>query len=576
MSASSQRFGLAGVACRERAGFARLAPGTLLLGALVLAAPAGAVDSGSDVRRAPSLDDLHRGSARAAGVVTACRTEPSGCADAETRAVLARAFYTLVLDDLVYGREVDAEQVANVRALDPHLFGRLPALLPSEPAPWVVALQRTPPPTAPALAPPSGPTPAVEAPADVAVDAPEPMDPWTEALAALDADDPAHASRLLLPLGRSHPESRLALSRAVERMGMPAAALALRVRWLRTVDAANHPRSREVSRDAVRLAVVAGSRRPLVELAEILHPSAWDPSVRSDGWLALGQSWQTQGDLSPALKAFSEIRSTEAPYARGEYQTGVIYHQTGQPWQAVDALQNAWEAPAQDIDDERVREMALWQLAELYAALQRPQEAYAVYEALAITSSPLSERARHRCARVAHGLGDAPLARSWLDQSAPRGVFRAEHLLLQARMAELEGNRTQAARLLEQAEPELRQLTRELAALTGDLGQLWSALHAPDRNPVLAARLDADPEIAGFRAHLDALAADRRVVARHPDPEWRRSVGKALDQMLLVEERKVRSQATAAAYTALVAVQREIGERTREATRLRQALDRSP
>lgn len=514
--------------------------------------------------------DLDEGTPRAAGIVAACRARPDGCADPRARAALARAFFTLVVDAVVHGRVVDPEHVANASLLDPSLIARLPVPPATAPAAWVVSLAERPA-TAPAPAPaPVAAPPAEPEPAPVAAPLPEDLPSALKRLeeGALD-DATARLARLADAGDRS---AALALATAVERLELPVTSLVLRAEWLRADP--EDPRVRALSREAVRLAAQLGSREVLVDLALAVHPSRWDPAVQADGWLALGQHWHQHGDLSRALQAYLEVDRRSAAHVRARYHAGLIRWQTGHPWEALTAFREAWEADADEVDVERIREMALWNVARLHEELGRPAEALAHYEVLSITASPLSERAAHRCASTALAMGDPELARRWLTAGTPRGVLRPDDDLLRARLELLAGDRDRARARLDRARSEVGGLDAALATVLATPRGGWALLRGPGdpgrlESPLgelaaVTARLDADPDLAGFRAHLSAIRAERRALAAHPDTAWRGTVGAALDRKLAAHEALVLARAEATASARLVELRRELGAIARE------------
>lgn len=519
--------------------------------ALVGACLAGSAGAAEHTRA-----QLEQGSERAAGIVQACRARPAACADPEAREALARAFFTLVVDAVVNGRAVDPEHVANVGVLDPTLIARLPVPPQSGATDWVVHLT-------------------TQRPEPVVTRAPEPIAPPPEPVAPPLPDDLPTAIRMLEQGDLDEAAARLArladdgdrgaalaLATTVERMALPVTSLVLRADWLRT--APEDPRVRGLSREAVRLAAQLGSRQALVDLALAVHPSRWDASVQSDGWLALGQHWQQHGDLSRAQQAYAEVDRRSPALVRARYQVGLIRWQTGHPWEAREAFREAWQADADEVDVERIREMALWNMARLSEELGRPEDALAHYEVLSITASPLSERAAHRCAWTALANGDPTLARRWLSPTTPRGVWKPEDDLLRARLDLSAGDPASARARLERAASEIDALDEALVAALAEPGGAWALLRNPDQLEVVAARLDADPELAGFRAHLAAVRNERRALAAHPDATWRAEVGSELDRRLADHEAAMRARAEAAAAARLVELRRELGALDRE------------
>ena len=109
-----------------------------------------------------------------------------------------------------------------------------------------------------------------------------------------------------------------------------------------------------------------------------------------------------------------------------------------------------------------------------------------------------------------------------------------------------------------------------LAAAYAEAGDYDEAARAARRAvALLEARGAPDAELAAYRAHLATLRADRRALAAHPDAAWREEVGTVLDKRLLRAEQEVRSEATQAAHSALVEIQRELSSLRREVDQLR-------
>jgi tetratricopeptide (TPR) repeat protein len=509
----------------------------------------------------PTMADLQEGQALAWSIVGRCRAESATCRDARAQQRLGKAFFTIVLDDVVHGRPVDASAAANVAHLHPALSARLPSDVRSalgEPAAWVVALS--------APMPTPQPSPVVEAPPEPI---PQKID-YAGAIALLRSGAHADASTVLWPMTQTGDELRAwkPLTHALRDLDMPAAALVV------LADAPAHANDvwplDQRTADAVALAQQMGTRRPLVALAAAHHPEHWSPSTQGDALLAYGTYHQERGSFSPALKAYAQLSPSDAAWVHGEFQRGMIYWQTGDPWAALRAFRNVSETEQTPRDLDSIREMAVWNVAALYEELDRVDDAIATWEVLTITRSALSDRAALRCAWAAHLAGDKAESNRWMPDRSTRGIFTPELAALQARKAIDAGDTPRARTLLDQAVRDIEVIDASLGSLLDDLGDLWVSLQQ-HRDPVLADRLAADPTLSAWRLHLAAIEADRARIQTMPQA-WRSTVGVGLDTRLAQEAHVIRAKATTSAYYTVSAVRRELERLSRQADRSRQHL----
>jgi tetratricopeptide (TPR) repeat protein len=137
----------------------------------------------------------------------------------------------------------------------------------------------------------------------------------------------------------------------------------------------------------VKIARHTGDDSELIKIAPQISPDAYPRGAKNHLFYLMGVREYNKGNLSAARKYFGQVSSKSPLYLNSEYFRGVIYNQQGKLKSAVRSFRDVYREDVEVYNDPRylqdvedLKDMALMNVARIYYAIERYDEASKYYD----------------------------------------------------------------------------------------------------------------------------------------------------------------------------------------------------